>query len=263
MALERSRLLAGWSIQAKYIYALLVRDMIMRYGRGNIGFTWVVLEPMILTAGVLIIWPVMGASKYGIKIVELVFTGYMLLTLWRHITNNAVNLFRNSASLLYHRRVTLLDIVIARQGLEFIGASTALVAIWVVLYNVGAAAEIQRPDLLLGGWFLMGWIAIACAMILAALTEVSQLAERFIQPFQYLNIPISGAFFLVDWLPPWGQKLILYHPLVHSYELFRAGYFGSSVITHYDVAYAVAWAFGLSFLGILAVNGIRSRVRLT
>ena len=48
-------LLEGLAVQWRSIRALMVRDMMMRYGRAHLGFVWVVIEPMLLTAGVLAI----------------------------------------------------------------------------------------------------------------------------------------------------------------------------------------------------------------
>ena len=41
------------AMRVRVLEALAVRDMMMRYGRGNLGFLWVLLEPMILTVGVM------------------------------------------------------------------------------------------------------------------------------------------------------------------------------------------------------------------
>ena len=46
----------GWKVQARVITALMLRDAMMRYGRENIGFVWVILEPMLLCTGVMILW---------------------------------------------------------------------------------------------------------------------------------------------------------------------------------------------------------------
>src|SRR5215510_5657944 len=98
-------LLLGWTIQARNIHALMLRDVATRYGRDNIGFVWVVLEPMILTVGVMIVWSAIavGGHKEGVTLVEFVLTGYIPLTLWRHLTNSMVLIFRRSVPLLYHR----------------------------------------------------------------------------------------------------------------------------------------------------------------
>ena len=56
-------------------------------------------------------------------------------------------------------------------------------------------------------------------------------------PAAYLLFPLSGAAFMVDWLPTGMQKFVLLLPMVHGMEMLREGYFGSAVATHYDVAY--------------------------
>lgn len=253
----------GWRSQIGVIRALMLRDMMMRYGRDNVGFVWIVLEPMILTSGVMVIWTVtMGNTKYGLKLVELILTGYMPLTLWRHTTNGCVTLFRRSASLLYHRSITLYDIVIARVLLEFVATTAAFLVVWGTLYVSGLASGIASLDLLILGWCMMGWLAGATAFILAALTEISETSERFVQPIQYLTIPVSGAFSPIDWLPYWAQEAILLNPMAHCYEVFRAGYFGSSYNAHYSLSYFCSFAFALTFLGIVAIHWVRPRVQL-
>lgn len=94
----------------------MVRDMMIRYGRGNIGFVWVVVEPALLTSLVLILWTTIHIEKMGVHVIDLVLTGYMLLTLWRHMTNHMIGLLRNSSGMLYHRNITLLDIVLRPAG---------------------------------------------------------------------------------------------------------------------------------------------------
>jgi hypothetical protein len=38
----------GLKVQARVLNALMIRELMMRYGRGNIGFLWLIVEPMIL-----------------------------------------------------------------------------------------------------------------------------------------------------------------------------------------------------------------------
>lgn len=245
------------------MHALLVRDLMMRYGRDNIGFVWVILEPMILCVGVMFIWSILGGhGKEGIKVVELVLTGYMPLTLWRHLTGPVIGMFRNNVSMIYHRRVSLLDLVLSRQSLEIVGTTAALLVIYLFLVTSGLAGGLKRLDLVILGWLMMAWIGVAFGALLACWTERHEVAERFVQPLQYLNIPISGAFFLVDWLPHWAQNVIMYHPLVHCYEVFRAGYFGDAIVSHYSLGYFTVCAFGLSFWALRSVQRIRAHVRL-
>jgi capsular polysaccharide transport system permease protein len=261
--LSDSKLLQSWRLQFRNLQALLLRDLMLRYGRDNIGFGWAVVEPMILCCGVMLIWSMMGDGKGGVRVIDIVFTGYMPLTLWRHMTNGAVHQFRRSVPLLYHRQLSLFDIVLSRQILEFIGTTAALAIVWSILYSVGVLQPIARPDLFLTGWLMMGWFSLACSGLFAAMTELSETSERFIQPLQYLNIPLSGSFFLLDWMPSWAQSLLMLHPHTHCYEIFREGYFGEAVTFHYDLPYFFVCAFVTTFLGVWAINKSHGRVQLT
>lgn len=259
-----STTLRGFAVQLVNIRALMIRDMMMRYGRDGIGFVWAIVEPMLLCVGVMVLWNMLGISKKaGVNIVELVLTGYMPLTLWRHMTGNAIKLFRGSTSLLYHRRISLFDIFIARQFFEFIVTSIALFTIWSILYSFGVVKAIADLDMFLLGWFMMGWFSIVSAAGIAALTEVSEAAERFIAPLQYLNLPLSGSFYFIDWLPEHIQEVAMYHPHVHVYEVFRAGYFGASYTPHYDLLYFSATAFFMTFVGVVCISRIRGKLQLT
>src|SRR5207253_2284130 len=48
--------LRSLAIQTRVIGALVMREIITRYGRHNIGFMWVFVEPMMFTTGVLGVW---------------------------------------------------------------------------------------------------------------------------------------------------------------------------------------------------------------
>jgi capsular polysaccharide transport system permease protein len=251
---ETPHLATGLQVQLRSIHALMIRDMMLRYGRNNIGFLWVVLEPMILTVGVLIVFSTIKSTyEHGTHIVGLALTGYMPLTLWRHTTGSGSFLVRRSLGVLYHRKLTLLDVLLARMALEFIGATMAFVAVYSVLLTARIVEPISDVGLLIFAWIVLGMLAAGVALNIAALTEYSEASEKFIQPAQYLMVPLSGIFFMVDWLPTEARYWIWFNPLTHSIEMFRAGFFGDNTATHYEAWYPALfvlflWAGGLSLL---------------
>src|SRR6185437_3863034 len=89
---------------------------------------------------------------------------------------------------------------------------------------------IADPLLLIGAWVLQAWFSFGIGLIIAGLSEMFEAVEHFVAPVLYITLPISGAFYLVDWLPSYLQDIVLWSPLVHINEMFRAGVFGSSVI---------------------------------
>lgn len=243
--------------------ALIVREMMMRYGRGNVGFLWVLLEPMLLTVGVLFLWTMIkGDTDKGVPVVALVLTGYMMLTLWRHLTGASVFMFRRNSSLLYHRNITLFQVFLSRMMLEFISTTAALIVVTSVLLGLELSEPISDVGLMLTAWFLMFFFGLSSALVICSITEISEVWEKFIQPFQYLMIPLSGTFFLVDWFPTDIQWYLLLNPMVHCNEIFRAGYIGESVIFHYTIWYPLAYTAVVFLVGLLLLEYTRKNVHL-
>ncbi len=243
--------------QARVIEALMIRNIVAKYGRGNLGFLWLIVEPMFLVGGVIVLWTFLHPTgAHGVSVAAFVISGYMPLTLWRHLSN-AIRVMSGNYSLLYHRRISVFDILVARTVTEIAGVSAAGLVVYLMLLSAGIVDWIDDPSLVLAGWLMMSWLGFGVTCIIAGLSEKSEVLENLIQPTQYLILPLSGAFFMVSWLPKSAQDYALAVPLVHIYEMFRAGFFGRTVETHYSIGYAAIWATGLTALGIWAVQSSR------
>src|SRR5690606_28649188 len=107
--------LEQWLVQRRVIGALLMREMLTRYGRRNIGFLWLFIEPMMVTLTVAAIWTARGFHQISdIPIVSFVITGYSGIQLWRNMSRRCINAIEPNQSLLRHRPVKMLDIYLAR-----------------------------------------------------------------------------------------------------------------------------------------------------
>jgi capsular polysaccharide transport system permease protein len=250
-------------VHINVLRALIIRDLMGRFGRNHLGFVWTVLEPMILCTGVMIIWSLIRPSvEHGIPIVAFVFTLYMPLTLWRHLTGPLARILRHNSGMLYHRPITHTHILLARCVLEFLSTSAALLIIYFVLVSTGLVEPIKDPSLVLAGWLFTGWYFGAQGVLISAWTEIWEPAEKFIGPMNYLQLPLSGAFVLVDWLPHFAQKLMLLNPSVHCWEIYRAGFFGEEITTHYDMGYLTGWCLFLTALAAAAMYHVRDRIQI-
>ena len=235
--------LAGLEIQIRVVHALFIRDLMMRYGRDNIGFLWLILEPMILCGGVISLrWALQSHEENGVPLVALLLSGYMPLTLWRYLTNRSVFILRRNMGILYHRHVTLIDAFLTTVVLEFIGCTLAFSVNYFILRVIGVLDPIQNLGFVIEGWCAMGFLSLGVASAIAVLTEQYEVAERFIQPMQYLILPICGFLYMADWLPERARNLALYIPLLHCFEIIRHGFFGEAIPTHYTLAYPLLFS---------------------
>jgi capsular polysaccharide transport system permease protein len=247
----------------RIIWALLMRELSTRYGRDNLGFLWVLAEPLFFAVAVAALWSfVRPPFEYGVRVAPFTITGYMPLILVRQTTNFSVGAVKVNRALLYHRDITPLHLFIGRFLVEFVGVTFAYIAIVVVLNFFGVMPLPQDLLVLLGGWLLLAWLSFGFALIMGAMAEIVDFVERIVQVLTYILIPLSGAFFMVSALPPAYRHLVLLFPFIHCFELMRRAYFGEFLNATYDITYVVAWSSGLTLLGLLLVQFLRNRVEV-
>lgn len=228
-----------------------MRETITRYGRHNIGFLWLFVEPMIFTLGVTALWSFSGLHRSSdLPISAFALTGYSTVLLWRNMPHRCVGAIVPNSALMYHRNVKVIDIFLSRLALEVVGATMSFVLLSCILIWF----EWMKPpeDILFVAfaWFLTAWFGVGLALTLGALAERNELVEKLWHPAAYLLFPLSGAAFLVDATPVAFQKVALLLPMVHCSEMVRDGYFGSKFVAHYDTGFLVGCNLVLTFVGL-------------
>ncbi len=254
-----SRTSSAFKVQLRVIRALLMREVITRYGRHNIGFLWLFVEPMIFTLGVATLWTLAGMHVHSaMPIIAFAITGYSSVLLWRNMPGRCVNAIEPNRALMYHRQVRVIDIFASRIVLELLGVTTSFAVLSLLFIGVGWMKPPADLFKVLAAWFLLAWFGAALGLFLGAMSASSELVEKFWHPAAYLLFPLSGAAFMVDWLPPAAQAAVLWIPMVHAVEYLRDGFFGHSVRTHYSLAYLGGTCFVLTAFA-LAQERIASR----
>ena len=241
----------GVHIQARVVMALMLRDAMARYGHENLGFFWVIGEPMLLTAGVMILWTLTGQSHgASIGVAPFALTGYSYITMWRHLVGRGTRGISRNASLFFLNRVKFFDVLLAGALLEIVAIFAAFLLVYMPLALLGLAPVVHDPLLSIAGWLLAGWFGFAFSLVLVGISEFFEASEKFIQPLMYLTIPATGVFFMLDWLPPQGQNVLKWSPLVSGIEMFRGGIFPPDIPIHYDAVYLLCWCVGLTAVGL-------------
>lgn len=259
----RHTLFSALRINLRVVGALVMREASSRFGRDNIGIFWIMGEPLILAMGVIAIWTVVGGTHgHDVGLVPFILSGYTMLTLWRHILGRSVHVVRGGAGLLFHRNIAVLDVILARAVIEVVGILTAFFVAYVPLSLFGVMEPIRDPLLLIGAWMLCALFSFGCGMIIAALTEMSEIAERFVQPFLYLTLPVTGSLFMVCWMPERAQEVVLWSPLVNAMEMFRDGLFSSDVPTRWYAGYTFVCCLVVDVVGFALLVMAQDHVRM-
>lgn len=254
-------LLQSWAVQRRVIGALLMREILTRYGRHNIGFLWLFVEPMIFTLGVTALWT-MAKATHGsnLPIVAFAVTGYSSVLLWRNMPSRCIGAVQPNLSLMYHRNVKVMDVFAARLVLEAAGATMSFIALSVFFTAIGWMNPPEDIVKVMIGWVMIAWFGMSLAILLGSLSERSELIEKLWHPASYIAFPLSGAAFLVEALPKAAQEFVLWFPMVHGVEYVREGYFGQSIHAHHDLVYMGSVCLALSVMGLAVMRRISREV---
>lgn len=262
-ALPRGTMRSGAVVQARVIGALLMRELHTRYGRENVGYLWLFLEPMLL-ASMIALLHLTSHTHFGgdIKPVPLALVGYCNFMTFRSIFNRAEGALEANLPLLHHRTVSIVDVLVSRALLEAAGTWIAFFVLISLTIALGMADLPARPLILLLGMVLMVWLSFALGMVVCAVTHDRHALGRLIHPLSYIMMPLSGAFFPMSSLNERFREVFLAIPLAHVFEILRYGWFQSATLEYVDPIYLGGWILISTLLGLLLLSLARNRIHM-
>jgi capsular polysaccharide transport system permease protein len=222
---------------------------------------WLFMEPMMFTLGVAGLWTLMKLGhQHNIDIISFALTGYSSVLLWRNAVNRCNLAIEPNLSLMYHRNVRVIDIFAARLILEIAGASISLVVLSLLFIALGWMSTPADVLTMILAWFMLAWFAVGLGLVIGTMSERSEVVDRIWHTITYLMFPLSGAIYMVAWLPGKMQEVVLWLPMVHGVEMLRQGYYGEMVTTHYDLLYMTIVNSILVLVGLVLVRQAQQRV---
>lgn len=250
--------------QGRVIGALIIRELHTRFGRDNIGYLWFIGEPMLLAVAVTLLHSGAAGAQTSAIMPPVPFWlgGYTMFLVFRGVVNRSESAVESNRTLLYHRQVTMLDILLARTLLEGAASLSALIVMLGGAWMLGYGGLPGRPLLVLAAYALLLWFSFGLALIVSAASEYSHAVGRFVHPATYIAMPLSGAFFIVEWLPQGVRDALFWNPLITMFQLLRMGQFSDFDSKYIDVPYVVAWCMPLTLIGLLMLCKARRRMHL-
>ena len=252
------KLREGWAVQIRVIHALMIRELTTRFGRENIGFLWIMVEPLMFAVMVGVIWRLTkGPEEHGMNIIAFVVTGYIPITLFRHCVARSVAAFTANGSLLYHRQVKILDFIIVRFIIEVLGGMMAYVFIAALLIACDEFPVPHNIGLFIAGWSLYALFCFSLCLVIAPLSEMSEVLEKFVPVTTYVMLPFSGLFYMVSWMKPEVREYILLSPFVNGMEMMRKGIWGDQITAYYNVWNPIVCSAVAAVIGLALCRRVR------
>lgn len=252
------KLREGWGVQVRVIHALMIRELTTRFGRENIGFLWIMAEPLLFAVLVGALWRLTkGAEEHGMSIIAFVVTGYIPITLFRHGVSRSVAVFTANGSLLYHRQIKIVDFIFARFIIEILGSMMAYIFIASVLFCFREFPIPSDIGLFLAGWSVYALFTFSLCLVIAPLSEISEVMEKFIPVTTYIMIPFSGLFYMASWMKPEIREFVLLSPFVNGMEMMRKGIWGDQITAYYSVWNPIACSVVAATIGLALCRRVR------
>lgn len=262
---RKSRMADALGTQFHVIGALLLRELHTRYGRDNIGYLWMMLEPCLLATAVASLHAGSGAhgGASDFRPVPFALTGYTVFMIFRSIVSRAEAALESNKPLFYHHMVTIFDVLAARAALESLSTVATLVLLLFGAWLLGLAEAPAYPLTLLGGAFFMCWMSFAFSMLVCLGAHFSKAFAKFLHPALYITMPLSGSFFLLVWIPEPYRTWLSWSPINQIFEMVFTGLFESVDSPYYDPLYITGWCMLLTVLGMASLRIVRRHVHLS
>lgn len=250
-----------WEIQRRVIFALFVRELGNRFGRYRLGVLWAVAEPLAAVLVLVLIRSVLGRGDIGGINAPLFFaSGVIPFFLFNTILMGNMGSVEGSLGMMSFRRVQAIDAILATTLLDVL--SSVLVAVLVLLGFRLAGVEYTWNDTLqVAATFaclvVMAFgLALVFAMVAPLVQELKKILPVCTRPLFF----ISGIFFPAASVPQPARDFLLWNPLLHVVELFRAGLFVEATSQEGSLPYLGCCAAGSLALGLIFYHVLKRKV---
>lgn len=241
------------------VWALVVRDLKVRYRRSAIGFVWTMLQPLLT----LIVFHVVFSALFRFDIHNYPVYALAGILFWNFFSQSIVssmNSLRSNSLILTKLPVPMAVFPVANVASGVINLLFALVPLFGILLVTGAKIG---PALL----FLPVAIAIATLFTLGAGLLLSPLSVFFVDVVELIGVLLSLGYFLTPCFYPMeiaeGHDfywIIRYNPIRSILEVFRDPIYYSKIPPLSHLSVAVVIAIGAMVLGVLAFRRSTDRI---
>lgn len=237
---NRSSFWRGLKVQKRVLWALVLREMITRYGRENIGILWLFAEPLLFIVGVAVLWNYFDQRAISTgTLAEFAIVSYSTVLMWRNTTNRVLKAIESNRSLLHHRLIRHVDFFYSRIILEFSSVTASFLFIFLTALFLGVSRVPADILTMVIGWLLIAWFSFGFVIIMGALSEINDVIDKISHVILYFMLPVCGAFVPAYVVPEPFRSYLLLFPLVDCVEYFRHGYYGNAMKTYYYLEYTL------------------------
>jgi ABC-type polysaccharide/polyol phosphate export permease len=238
--------LTGFSKSNLQLLRLLIQqELTLRYKRSVIGIGWALLNPMLTSFVLWIVFSFLfvGKLQTGQQFAPYLMAGILLNTFFNQGLIQAANSIAANGGILTKVSVPPKLFAFAAALAAFINFLIGLIPLTLVVYISGQSLSIFLPIVLLVGFFLalfVSGVGLALSVIFIRFDD----AKNIINVLLLILLYLTPVFYPISILNEQMQQIVTLNPLTSFLDVFRWSFSNNATATGADFAY-------LSLTGII------------
>lgn len=243
------------------MHAVVLRDIRSRYFNHGLGFLIVPLFPVSHVVVLLIVYSIIGReSAFGDDLRLFFASGLMPALAFTYLSRfMSISLLANK-SMMAFPVVRLLDIVLARAFLEFMGIIIASLIMFIFLLSFGSDPVPTYPSEALAAFSFTVVLALGCGIIASVISAIAPMFAMVYGLSMIIFYLSSGAPIYLHSFPEEVLYACSWNPLFHAVEWIRSAYYLGYPSQFIDRTYFVGSALGSVAVGLLLERLLRPQV---
>ena len=216
-------------IMRDVIFALVLREMLTRFGSRRMGAFWMLFEPAAHVGAMMFVFTVIRARHVpGMDFPVFFLTGMIPFFLMRNIAIQLMSAVDANKALFAYPNIKIFDTYVARVIVEFI-ISTSIYGIFIFIlgfwagYDVSIAYPVEWVySIFIGILFSFG-LGIMLSVLVQVMPNMKSIVRLLFMPLYF----ISGVIFPLWIIPERYLHWVLWNPYAHIVSNIRSAVFTS------------------------------------
>jgi capsular polysaccharide transport system permease protein len=243
------------------MHAVIMRDIRSRFFNHGLGFLIVPLFPVTHMAILLVIYSVLGKqSAFGDDLRLFFSTGLVPALTFSYVSRFMSQSLVANKMMMAFPVVRLLDIVLARAFLEYIGIVISVAIMVIVLISFGSNPVPRDPSGALAAFACAVVLAIGFGIVASVITAIVPIFAMIYGFTMILFYLTSGAPIYLHMYPEEVIYLCSWNPVFHAVEWIRVSYYLGYPDQFLDKTYLMGFAFGSVAVGLLMERLLRPQM---
>lgn len=239
----------------RVIAALILREMMTRYGKTPGGYVWALIEPVSYIIILSFVFSAVVREPALGDVFPIFFaTGVIPFMCYRNTQGAVASAFGFNRNLFTYPQVTLLHAIIARTILQAVTAAVVGTAIFGALFWMYPVSMNIDYLTVIGAGVIGVYQGLCMGIVNCTMFIIAPVWKRV---FTVLTSPlflISGVLFIPESLPPDIREILLINPIAHSIGLFRAGFYSTYEPDYVNYTYILGGGVLLITLGVALIR---------